>query len=737
MLDTRAGCCADGAVALAEAVDAPPGEPAVRLSLLVEGLRCGGCLATVERAAASVPGVLRARANLTERRLAVEVAKDGPDAEAVIAALAVAGYAARPLDRAALEALDRDAEGRGMLLRVGVAGFAAMNVMLLSVAIWAGAEGAMGRLLLLVSMVVSVPAVLWCGMPFFQSAWRALSARRLTMDVPISLAILLALGVSVHATLTGLGEGWFEAATALVFFLLAGRYLEHRAKRAARSAAVELAELRVATATRLVEDGREETVDVDALVPGDRVLVRPGERLPADGTVVDGSSDVDRALVTGEAVPETVRAGDDLLAGMTNLTAPLTVRLTAAGEDTYLAALARLVAAAEGGDGRTRRLADRAAAVYAPGVHVIAALATLAWLGAGAGWHTAILVGCATLIITCPCALGLAIPAVQTVAGGRLFRAGVYLKDGGALESLAEATVICFDKTGTLTEGRPALVDAPAAEDPAWGPAMALAAASSHPLAKALVAAGAERGLAVPPPAEASEEVGAGVEGTVDGRACRLGRPGWAGPDAIGEGAETTVWLSVDGEPRGAFRFRDRLRADAADVIAALAAAGCRPVLLSGDGPVPVRRVAEACGIAEAHAAMTPEAKRAFVERLRAAGETVAMVGDGYNDAPALAAADVALAPATAVGISEGQAGIVYAGAALGPVARARAIAVSARRRMVENLWASGAYNVIAVPVAVAGFATPIIAALAMSSSSLVVTVNALRLGAAGKGDAP
>ncbi|MEL6267418.1 MAG: HAD-IC family P-type ATPase, partial [Pseudomonadota bacterium] len=326
----------------------------------------------------------------------------------------------------------------------------------------------------------------------------------------------------------------------------------------------------------------------------------------------------------------------------------------------------------------------------------------------------------------------LAIPVVQAVAGGRLFRAGIFLKEGAALEALAGIDTLVIDKTGTLTEGRPRLVEGPEpADTEAWALAAGLAVASRHPVARAIAAAAENRGIAPAPVEAVAELAGHGIEGRSTDGPLRLGRAGWAGvPAAVANtaGAATAAWVSAPGREPLAFRVEDALRTDAADTVARLGAAGLRVILLSGDTPAAAARAAAAAGIAEAHGSVTPEGKIAFVEGLKAEGAAVAMVGDGLNDAPALAAADVSLAPASAAGVSEAAAGIVYLGTRLAPLARALATARAARARMVENLWLAGLYNAVAVPLAVAGFATPLIAALAMSSSSILVTLNALRI---------
>ncbi len=509
-----------------------------------------------------------------------------------------------------------------------------------------------------------------------------------------------------------------------MFFLLIGRYLDHRTRAAARSAAAELTALSARAATLIGPDGRRATVAIDELAPGALVEVAPGERIPADGAIETGASDLDRSMVTGEETPEAVGPGTRVHAGMLNLSGPLGVRVTATGEHTLLAEIARMIESAEQGRTAYDRWADRAARVYAPGVHVLAAAAFIGWLWASGDWHVAVPVAATLLIITCPCALGLAVPAVHAVAGGRLFRRGIFLKDGAALERLARADTVVFDKTGTLTEGRPVLVEGPGPDDPAWKLAAALAGASRHPLSRALAEAAEARDI-VPATVERVREVpGAGVEAVAEGRRLRLGRAAWAG---AGAGAGTEVWLAAEGAAV-AFRFEDALRADAREVVAALEGRGLRVALFSGDGPGPVARVARAAGIAEARAGMSPGEKLAALGDMARAGRRVLMVGDGINDAPALAAADCSMSPVAASDVSRAAAGLVFTGERLAPVLFALETAGMARSRALENFGLAAAYNAVAVPVALAGLVTPLIAALAMSGSSILVTLNALRL---------
>ena len=706
----------------AAAVPADAGPATVQLSLPT--VHCAGCISGVERGLADMPGVHSARVNLTQKRVHVEAERD-VTAAALIARLDALGYEAHELDTEALRPAEADPQGRDLLMRLAVAFFANMNVMLLSVAVWAGAEDATRDLFHWLSAAIAIPTVAFSGRPFYASALAALKGRRLNMDVPISLAIILAVGLSVWETALSGHHAYFDAALSLTFFLLLGRYLDHRTRASARSAASELAALDVPRAVRL-RDGREETVRAADLVQGDLVRVRPGGRIPVDGTVAEGTSEIDRALMTGETLP--VFAGPDaqVHAGEVNLTGPLTLRVAAAGQGTALARIAGLVAVAEAGRANYASLADRAARAYAPVVHLLALAAFLVWMWiSGGDARLSLNIAVATLIITCPCALGLAVPAVTAAASGRLYRAGLLIKDGTALERLAEVDTVVFDKTGTLTLGAPEPFGLDDLSGAARRVALALAQASSHPLAEALARGLIAAGVRPARLTEIREVPGYGVEGLRRGRRVRLGRAAWVGAVPVGE---TASYLAMDGTAPVAVRFSDSLRPSAQTAVAALRARGLRVELVSGDTELPVRALADRLGIVAAHWDATPEAKAARIEALRAEGRQVLMVGDGLNDTAALAAAHVSISPASALDAARVASDIVFLGRDIGALATGHVTAVSARRRIAENFTISTVYNVIAVPIALLGFATPLAAALAMSASSITVSLNAMRL---------
>lgn len=746
-----AGCCGAGAAALdmtgpvqRGSADGPIADPAAflrreadglcHLDLMAENIHCADCIRKIEGCLRAMPGVAAARVNLGLRRIAIAWREGEVEPVALVEAVTRLGYPAAPFDPGLLDERTKAAD-RELLRCLGVAGFAAGNIMLLSVAIWAGnaadMDAATRDLFHWVSALIALPAVAYAGRPFFRSAWSALRQRAMNMDVPISLGILLASGMSLLETMHGATHAYFDAAATLLFFLLCGRYLDRQARARARSAAEHLLALTAVGATLIEADGRRRSVPVRELRPGMHVAAAAGDRIPGDGIVSGGSSELDNSLLTGETMPVTTAPGDQVYAGALNLTAPLEIEITAAGEDSFLAGIARLMSAAEQGRARYVRLADRVARLYAPVVHLLAAATFLGWFFlSDVGLRGAVMAAVAVLIITCPCALALAVPVVQVVATGRLLRRGVLVKTPDALEKLAAVDTIVFDKTGTLTEGRPRLVNGAGISPAVLAQAKALAQASRHPLAQALSGAA---GIDVPAAAEIREVPGAGLSGIVDGRPARLGSRAFCGVGASGPDDDAMeIWFVRDGDLPQRFAFADRPRADAAATVEILKRRGYRLALLSGDRQAVVARIAAELGIEDWQAGCGPADKVAALEGQARSGAKVLMVGDGLNDAPALAAGFVSMSPASAAAVSQTAADLLFQGQLLAPVALALQTARLADRLVRQNFALAVLYNLGAVPIAMAGLATPLIAAVAMSSSSLLVTANAFRLWAPG-----
>ncbi|KRQ05473.1 cation-translocating P-type ATPase [Bradyrhizobium manausense] len=700
------------------------------IDLAVEGVHCAGCMAKIERGLSAIPDVTLARVNLTDRRVALEWKEGRLDPARFIDRLEELGYKAYPYETESAEATEV-AESRFLLRCLGVAAFATMNVMMLSIPVWSGNVSDMlpeqRDFFHWLSALIALPAAAYAGQPFFRSAWRALSNKTTNMDVPISIGVCLALGMSVVETVNHAEHAYFDAAIMLLTFLLVGRFLDQNMRRRTRAIAGNLAALKAETAAKFVGPDEISQVPVAAIHPGDIVLLRPGERCAVDGTVIEGRSEIDQSLITGETLYVTAERGTPVYAGSMNISGSLRVRVSAASEATLLAEITRLLDNALAARSRYMRLADRASRLYAPVVHATALITILGWVIAGTSWHDAIVTGVAVLIITCPCALGLAIPTVQTVASGAMFKAGVLLNSGDAIERLAEADHVIFDKTGTLT--LPDLDVTNAADIPPDSFALAgrLALSSHHPVAAAV----AQAADAKSPIVGAVEEAGQGVRAVVDNVELRLGRPSFCGAEALVGRATLDPEASIVAFSKGAEKFilsvRQGLRPDAQAVIAALKDRNIGVEILSGDREPAVIAAAHALSIAEWRAGVTPADKIARIEELKRRGSKVLMVGDGMNDAPSLAAAHVSMSPISAAHLSQATADLVFLGRPLAPVVAAIDSARKALHLMRQNLWLAIGYNVLAVPVAISGVVTPLIAAAAMSGSSILVMLNSLR----------
>ena len=695
----------------------------MRTELSVPGVHCAGCIRKVETALAGLEGVKYARVNLSTHRAAVHWEPAGAPPP-MLATLDRIGYEAHLFEP---PPPGGDKELGRLVRALAVAGFCAMNIMLFSVSVWSGAEVELRNLFHWISALLAAPALAYSGRIFFVSAWNAVRHGRTNMDVPISIGVILAFGLSLYDTINHGEHAYFDASTTLLFFLLVGRTLDHVMRERARTAVTSLARLAARGATLLLPDGRTVYVPIGDVEPGMVLLLAAGERVPVDAEIISGTSDIDTSITTGESAPVPVAPGTMVTAGALNLTGALQLRASAAAEDSFLAEIIRLMEVAEQGRDRYRRIADRVSRLYAPVVHLAAAGTFLAWMFMGADWHRAISIAIAVLIITCPCALGLAVPIVQVVAGRRLFENGIMARDGSAMERLAEIDTVVFDKTGTLTAGRPTLTNRSAIAPAHLALAAAIGRHSRHPLSQSLAGFGA----ADTPDFVAVEEIpGSGVEARTADTVYRLGRAQWALAASSDDAAtgDGTV-LAADGRLLARFVFEDRLREGAAQTLAELRRRGLRVLLLSGDHAGAVDAIADQLGIEVRAAGLRPGDKLARIDALREAGHKVLMVGDGLNDAPALAGAHVSIAPAEAADVGRNAADFVFFHADLRAVVTALDISIRSGHLVRQNIGLAIVYNVIAVPFAVLGHVTPLIAALAMSMSSILVVANSLRLG--------
>lgn len=692
--------------------------------IAVRGAHCANCIARIEGNVGAIAGVTNARLNLSTGKLSVSWKGDSVSPGAVITTVRALGYDAQPFDAAASEDAS-GSEGRHLLRCLAIAGFGTIFVMGLSDAVWYGSEDMSAQTraaFFWISGAISIPITLYASQPFFLSAWKSLAKARTNMDVPISLAIVLSLALSVYQTILKGAQTYFDAAVMLAFLLLIGRYLDFVLRDRARGAAKHLLAMQTVPAHRIGADGHVETIAARDLDVGDRIFLASGERIPADAALEDEETLADISLVTGESAPVRVVKGETLHAGSIILGRPVTLRAIARVEDSLVADLARLLEAGQQTRSLYVRLADRAARAYVPFVTGLAALVFVGWLIAGATLPLAVTNAITVLIITCPCALGLAVPAVQIVATGRLFDRGVFVKSGDALERLAEIDIAIFDKTGTLTAGVPELLNASDIPADKLTAAARLARASQHPLARALASAAGVGAVA----SGVHEEAGLGLEATLDGLPCRLGSAVWCGVDAPAQASE--LWFRCGSAPAVQFRFRDQMRRDAAQMLAELKARGIAVEMLTGDRDAPAAELAAQAGISDWQASIDPKAKAARMEALRREGRRALMVGDGLNDAAALALAHVSIAPGSAVDVSQLAADMVLRGDRLMPIVEAIDVARKARRLVLQNFALAALYNVVAIPAAAFGFVTPLIAAASMAGSSLTVTLNALRL---------
>ncbi len=700
------------------------------LELAVEGMRCAGCMATIENTVMKITGVTLARVNFSSHRLNVEWREGTSSPDAIIAAVAGKGFRAYPFVAKQAETAEANEEKR-LLRYLGVAAFAGMNIMLLSVSVWSGNASDINPetrdFFHWLSALIALPAAAYAGQPFFESAIRALKARHVNMDVPITLGILLALGMSVVETLNHGEHAYFDSAVMLIFFLLIGRYLDQAMRHKTRAVAGNLAALKAETAIKFISEKEVREVPIAAIAPGDIVLVRPGERVSVDGKVVSGHSEIDQSLITGETDYVAIAEDAMVYAGTLNVSGTLKVRVLNAATGTLLDEVNQLIERATSTKSQHLLLADRAAQLYAPLVHATALITLIGWIIFGLAWQKALIIAITVLIITCPCALGLAVPAVQVVAAGALFRRSVLLNQGSALERFAEVNTVIFDKTGTLTMPMPELSNAADISLPDLELAGRLGLSSRHPLSQAIV--GASGATA---PLEAEEEPGLGVKAILDGKTLLLGRPSYCRAEAEADAVarqypDASLMAFRHGERVIVFAIQQVLRPDAVQTVRKLQALGLDIEILSGDREAAVADAARALGITRAMSGLTPADKINRIEALKAQGRKVLMVGDGLNDAPALAAAHVSISPVTAVHLTQAAADAVFLGSRLTPVLAAVTISRRAKHLMVQNLWLAVIYNAIAVPLAIAGYATPLVAALAMSGSSVIVTLNALR----------
>ncbi len=709
------------------------------VSLILEGIVCAACVWLNERHLLALPGVVDVSINYSNHRALVRWDPDKISLSEILESISRIGYLAHPYDPDRQQAII-EKERKQQLRRIGLAGVLGMQVMILAVALytgeWWGMDEAIRGFFRWTSLLITIPVLLFASRVFFASAWRDLRTRRVGMDVPVSLGIGIAFIASVAHTITADGEIYFDSVVMFTFFLLAARYFEMTARKRSTEATEALVSLQPAVAAKLVRvDGKDEehAVPVAELEPGDRVLVRPGDTVPTDGIIESGTSGIDESLITGESMPVTKGASDDVIGGSINTESPLIIRVSHIGADTVLAAIQRLLDKAQSEKPAIARLADRIASKFVIVILSIATVVALFWISRGSADWLPITI--ATLVVTGPCARSLATPTAITAASGQLAKLGLLPARGHALETLARATHFVFDKTGTLTIGNIKLSHtqtlADLGEDDCLQIAAALEARSEHPIAKSFL-------HACPRPAKQAHDVsntpGHGITGSVDGRQWFLGKAGFIAQHcsdtvAVDDSAgRTQVVLATSDKVCAIFSFEDELHDDAAGLIDDLRRAGKSVVLLTGDNLSTAQRVGNAAGIEEIHADLRPEDKLAHIKTLQQQGAIVAMTGDGVNDAPVLAGADVSIAMGTGAQLAAASADLILLSSKIGTIYTGYRLAVRTLAIIRQNLmWAIG-YNILAVPAAAMGYIQPWLAAIGMSASSLVVVLNAMRL---------
>lgn len=708
-------------------VEAKEGD-ACEITFGVEGVHCANCIQKIESTLSKQPEISSARVNFSTKRLSIAWHGAPAKADEYAALVSGLGYKVLPFDSAAAKNAASE-ESDFLFLCMAVAGFASGNIMLLSFALWNTHIASMGfatrEFMHWMSALIAIPTVFFSGRPFFRSAFAALSHGRTNMDVPISVGVILTTAMSLFEAMRGAEHAYFDAVVMLLFFLLIGRWLDMKARSKARAAATDLLAMMAGSATVVALDGQQQRLAIRDLREGMMVLVAMGERIPADATVVSGVSSLDTSLVTGESLPVACKAGDQVYSGMLNISAPITIKVAKAANDSLLADIVRLMEKAEQGQARYVRLADRAARLYTPVVHLAALLTFIAWrwLSPETSWQDALMISVTVLIITCPCALGLAVPVVQVLATGQLLKRGVMVKTGDAFERLAAIDTLLVDKTGTLTYGQPKPENISRINAAEQRLAASLARHSRHPLSEALASA-----VSVPLiDLAVTEHPGEGLEAVHEGQTVRLGSAAWCGAASNQQDGLLELWLKA-GDKLTRFTFTDPLRPDAVDAVAAIRAMGIRVMLLSGDRAEVVNKMAAELGLDVAESRLRPEEKFARLEQLQREGHKVGMVGDGLNDAPTLRGADASLSPSSAIDMAQNAADVVYTGERFGSVVTALRTARFSQKLVRENFLLAVLYNVIAVPLAMLGFVTPFIAALAMSGSSVAVIANSFRL---------
>ena len=701
------------------------------LNLIVDGMHCPSCVAVIEDALRNKKEVKEARLNLSTKRLRIVWHGKEILGDKWVEEINKMGYRAVPFDPKTSETIEKREE-KFLLLCLAVAGFASGNMMLFSVPLWSSDPIEMGEstrtFFHWIQAIVAIPTIAFSGRPFFYSAWKAIKNWQTNMDVPISVAVILTTIMSLFETVSFGHHSYFDSVVMLLFFLLIGRYLEARAKGKARSAAQDLLQMMSGFATVINKSGKHKIIPVSEIKEKMILSVAAGEKIGADGEVIEGVSELDTSLITGETMPVEIKKGAKVFAGTMNISAPIKVLVTKPYQRSLVSEIVKLMEIAEQNQGHYVALADKISRWYTPAVHFLAAATFLGWLLYGhIEWQVALLYSATVLIITCPCALGLAVPIVQVIASGKLLRKGILLKSGSALERLAGISHAVFDKTGTLTLGLPKLINPEEYDNKSLQLSASMAQHSKHPLSVAITKSYSGKLINL----NVKEIQACGLETNYKGNKIRLGKRSWCtkiSDKEVANDANMELWLVVGKNEPIRFKFSDKIKNDAKQVIDKFNNAGISTILLSGDRVEITKKIADQVGIKSYAGCLSPKQKTERIVELKQNGHNVLMVGDGLNDAPSLSSATISMSPTSAIDISQNASDIVFQGELLSPVYNAWETSKFSQKLIKQNFALAIIYNIIAIPVAIAGYVTPLIAAIAMSSSSLLVVVNALRL---------
>lgn len=700
------------------------------VSLMVQGLHCAACVWLIESILKKQKNVVAARINLSRKTLFLQWSGELKTGNELLHVIHEIGYKLLPFDEEILKTAEKKYSD-SILRALAVAGFGAGNIMLFSFSLWFADVIDMGQstrnLLQFFSSLIALPVIIFSARPFFASAAKSIKAGYPNMDLAISIAIFLACAVSLLETFRSQSHVYFDSAVMLIFFLLIGRYLDLKARKKAFTIASEFTML-AASFGRVEENSQLKILPIGKLQEGMILIVAAGEKIAADGIVIEGESEIDTSLITGESLPKKIGHGREVFAGMINLTSPLKIKITKSAQNSLLAQIIRLSEEVENKKNHYIRIADKLAKFYLPAVHILAFFTFCFWFKTG--WEIGLMNATAVLIITCPCALALAIPIVQTIAISNFIRRGILVKSGEALEKLPEIDVIVFDKTGSLTIGAPRLIDIKIlvgneSKNFYLKLAASLAKKSRHPISQAILASYSGDLEELP----IQENQGLGLESVFQNKILKLGRKEFCGINS--EVSQMSCFLKFGEDSKGdevIFFFEDEIKSDAKSIISQLKNFGKKIILLSGDSEKVVRDVAEKLGISEFYFTQTPISKVQFLEKLRVENKRFVMIGDGLNDAPSLALADVSISFSKAADISQNIADIIIQGEKLMPIILLLKSSKKAIALMKENLWIALIYNLIAIPFAVMGQVVPLVAAIAMSSSSLLVLFNSLRM---------